>query len=108
MFSDQLPDSSNIVEILSPWFHQQGVNDLKPFVAWLETLQLRSVAAGQHLIQQGDSKQHLFYVDSGLLRLYYTTPDGKERNKSFYAEGAMRGCNTSKYGVPQLRRINPG
>jgi len=55
-------------------------------------MQLRSVAAGEHLVQQGDSNLNLFYVNSGLLRLYYTTPDGKERNKAFYAEGAMLGA----------------
>lgn len=87
-----MPDSSNIVEILTPWFTDQGVSDLEPFAAWLEAMHLRSVSAGEHLVQQGESNSHLFYVNSGLLRLYYTTPDGKERNKAFYVEGAMLGA----------------
>ena len=92
MSSDQLPESSTIVETLSPWFESHGISDLKPFHAWLSTMRPRSVRSGEHLVSQGESDNHLFYVDRGLLRLYYNTPDGKERNKAFYAEGSMLGA----------------
>jgi CRP-like cAMP-binding protein len=78
--------------MLMPWFQSHGISDLKPFEPWLNTMRLRTVGTGEHLVQQGDSDNHLYFVSEGLLRLYYTTPDGKERNKAFYAEGAMLGA----------------
>ncbi len=75
-----------------PWFESHGISDVQPFDAWLDTMRLRTVVSGEHLVQQGDVNNRLFFVDQGLLRLYYTTPEGKERNKAFYAEGAMLGA----------------
>ena len=87
-----MPESSTIVETLSPWFESHGISDLKPFDAWLNTMRPRTVRSGEQLVLQGQSDNHLFFVDRGLLRLYYNTPDGKERNKAFYAEGSMLGA----------------
>ena len=78
--------------MLTPWFESRGISDLEPFEAWLGTMRPRSIGPGEHLVQQGDSADQLYFVDRGLLRLYYVTPDGKERNKAFYAEGAMLGA----------------
>ena len=43
------------------------------------------------LIHAGDHSDVLYLLDSGLVRLFYTTADGKERNKAFYTAGDVTG-----------------
>ena len=38
---------------------------------------------GEHVFMQGEADKSLYYVQSGLLKAYYTSEDGKESVKSF-------------------------
>lgn len=38
---------------------------------------------GEHVFMQGDADESLYYIQSGLLKAYYTSEDGKESVKSF-------------------------
>lgn len=38
---------------------------------------------GEHVFIQGESDTSMYFIQSGLLKAYYTTPDGKEFVKSF-------------------------
>lgn len=78
--------------MLTPWLKARGVTDLTPFADWLATMRLREVARDAHLVRAGETSPHVFFIAEGLLRLYYTTPDGRERNKAFYGEGSMVGA----------------
>lgn len=40
-------------------------------------------AKGEYVFMQGDLDKSLYYVQSGLLKAYYTSEDGKEFIKSF-------------------------
>jgi CRP-like cAMP-binding protein len=51
----------------------------------------RSVPAGNHILHVGDKKQSIYFISSGLIRLYYLSPDGKESNKAFGTEGMLGG-----------------
>ena len=44
------------------------------------------------LISAGSLTTDIYLICEGLLRLYYTTPDGKERNKAFYGTGEITGA----------------
>ena len=56
--------------------------------------------AGEHLFRQGDTDTSVYFVQSGLLKAYYITPDGKELIKSFIAEnefiGSLIACHTNE------------
>ncbi|MUT66501.1 Crp/Fnr family transcriptional regulator [Paenibacillus sp. NEAU-GSW1] len=43
----------------------------------------RKLAKNSHFIREGDAAEWIGICISGLFRLYYTTPDGGEYNKSF-------------------------
>lgn len=45
-----------------------------------------SVSKGSHWVRAGEHTDKLGICVNGLFRLYYTTPDGKEFNKSFCAK----------------------
>ncbi len=48
--------------------------------------------AQDSLVRAGDTSNRLFLVHSGLLRLFYTSADGKERNKAFFGPGNFVGA----------------
>lgn len=45
----------------------------------------------QHIFRQGDTGGHLYYVQTGLLKAYYLSDEGKESIKSFITEGSIIG-----------------
>jgi CRP-like cAMP-binding protein len=58
---------------------------------WLSALAPLRREAGEHLVRAGEASDTLYLLGSGLVRLYYVTPDGRERNKAFYREGQVTG-----------------
>lgn len=55
------------------------------------------MAKGEHVFRQGDSDKSLYLVQSGLLKAYYTSEDGKESVKSFLMPNDIIGSITSAY-----------
>jgi CRP-like cAMP-binding protein len=51
----------------------------------------------EHIFRQGDVDQSLYFVQSGLLKAYYTSLDGKEFIKSFLLPEDTIGSMTSAY-----------
>ena len=45
--------------------------------------------AGEGLLRAGESWSSLFWVESGVLRLYYLDRQGQSANKNFFLDGAM-------------------
>jgi CRP-like cAMP-binding protein len=102
-------DLSKIRSILAPWFQQLGVVDITPFDAWLDDTSLLSLDADEMLVRAGEPSRDLYFLHNGLLRLYYSTPDGKERNKAFYGPGKALGAvsaaitgSTSPFNIQAL------
>ncbi|NRF70407.1 Crp/Fnr family transcriptional regulator [Aquincola sp. S2] len=62
----------------------------------------RQWPAGAMLLAAGEPARELWFIESGLVRLYCLAADGLERNKSFHAEGAWIGA-----GVPPLAAPSP-
>lgn len=70
-------------------------------VAW-NSLARRRLRKGQHLVQMGDTVASIWRVESGLLRMYYQSAQGVERNRSFHAEGHWLGA-----GAPPVATVSP-
>ncbi|HLA33294.1 MAG TPA: Crp/Fnr family transcriptional regulator [Rhodocyclaceae bacterium] len=51
----------------------------------------RRLAAGETLLRQGATVGHAWLIEKGVLRCYFLSEDGVERNKSFHAEGEWVG-----------------
>ena len=59
--------------------------------AWAGMTECRKFARGQILLQAGDTPRQFFLVLEGVGRQYYTTYQGRERNKAFFCEGGVLG-----------------
>lgn len=66
-----------------------------------EILQLKGITIekdkGDHVFMHSDLDKSLYFVQSGLLKAYYTTEDGKEFVKSFLLPNDIIGSLTSAY-----------
>ncbi len=79
-------------KLLEEWLTSHGVEDFGPLSAWLASATLMRLDAGQTLVRAGEVHPWVYVVTEGLVRLYYITPDGKERNKAFYGAGQLLGA----------------
>ncbi len=59
--------------------------------AWFSNMVLRTCDSEDFLVRCGEHSDTIFLLESGLVRLFYVTPDGKERNKAFYRAGQVCG-----------------
>jgi len=65
----------------------------------------RELPAGTTLLRLGETPAHLWWIRKGLVRFYFLTADGVERNKSFHAEGAWIGSGLPPRAAPSLYAI---
>lgn len=64
------------------------------------TLAQRRLTPGTTLVAQGSVTAHVWLVQRGLVRFYFLSADGVERNKSFHAEGAWIGSGMPPRAAP--------
>lgn len=76
---------------LQPWLQRWSLQALSGDEPWLASMQLHSFAADSYLVYAGDQSDTLYLLDSGLVRLFYASPEGRERNKAFFREGQVTG-----------------
>ena len=76
---------------LAPWLQRWSLEDLSQAGAWLSGMTLRQFEPEAFLVHAGDRSDTIYLLESGLVRLFYTTPDGRERNKAFYRAGQVTG-----------------
>ena len=76
---------------IGPWLERWSVEDLAHAEAWLAHMSTRTYDSDDFLVHSGERSDTLYLLESGLVRLYYTTPDGKERNKAFFRAGQVTG-----------------
>ncbi|MES2949793.1 MAG: Crp/Fnr family transcriptional regulator [Pseudomonadota bacterium] len=69
--------------------------------AW-NRLPRRQLRKGEHLLQLGQQVSSIWRVEQGLLRMYYQSGQGDERNRSFHAEGHWLGA-----GAPPVATESP-
>ncbi|MDN4504426.1 Crp/Fnr family transcriptional regulator [Alteromonadaceae bacterium BrNp21-10] len=58
---------------------------------------LVSYAKGEHVFRQGDNDEFLYFIQSGFLKAYYLSMDGKEQVKSFLSPNSVIGSLLSCY-----------
>jgi CRP-like cAMP-binding protein len=52
---------------------------------------------GQHIFKQGDTNENLYFIQSGFLKAYYLSSEGKEQVKSFISPNSVMGSLLSCY-----------
>lgn len=83
--------TKDLKDRLQPWLKRWALEDSPGAAQWLDQMGLASFNTGEHLVNAGDVGETLYLIDTGLVRLYYALPEGKERNKAFMAEGQVTG-----------------
>ena len=76
---------------LAPWLERWSLADLDPANPWLRGMRLTHFDTEAFLVRPGDRSDTLYLLQDGLVRLFYNTPDGRERNKAFYQSGQVTG-----------------
>ncbi len=85
-------NSQAIADILDHWFNVARNAERIIIERYLASASLRVLEDEEVLLHAGTRSDKLFFVHEGLLRLYYTNPDGKERNKAFFGPGNYAGA----------------
>ena len=83
--------SSDIQGRMAPWLQRWSIQDPAQTGDWLRHMATGNYAPNDFLVHAGDQGDTLYLLETGLVRLFYTTPDGKERNKAFYRAGQVTG-----------------
>jgi CRP-like cAMP-binding protein len=81
----------DITALAHRWLEQRQIHDLDRSSPWLQGMSQKSFAADDYLVRVGDRDDSMYVLLSGLVRLFYTTPDGRERNKAFFRTGQVTG-----------------
>ena len=81
----------NIQSRIAPWLARWSIVDPPQADAWFRHMSVVSYTSDDLLVRAGQHSDTLYLIESGLVRLYYITPDGKERNKAFYRAGQVTG-----------------
>lgn len=81
----------DIEDRISPWLRRWSITDRSQLDGWLANMALRTCDTDEFLVQAGAHSDTLYLLETGLVRLFYTTPDGRERNKAFYRSGDITG-----------------
>ena len=78
-------------QLVAQWLEQRQICGVASSNSWLQGIVRKSFAADEFLVRAGDLGDNMYILLSGLVRLFYTTPDGRERNKAFYRSGQVTG-----------------
>mgnify|MGYP001825198356 FL=1 len=81
----------DITALTHRWLEQRQIQDLDRSSPWLQGMSRKSFAADDYLVRAGDQDDSMYVLLSGLVRLFYTMPDGRERNKAFFRTGQVTG-----------------
>ena len=92
-----LIDDPALPSIVHTWLNARGVRDLSPFEPWLASMRLTQLVRDDFLVRAGDHSDRLYLVHRGLLRLFYVTEDGRERNKAFFDNGYITGAVSAAF-----------
>ncbi|TXH67278.1 MAG: Crp/Fnr family transcriptional regulator [Thiothrix sp.] len=72
--------SINLLQNACPLLSAETLVSLRP------QFRLKLYKRGEALLRQNEHWQQVYLIETGLIRLYFLRPDGKEFNKNFYRE----------------------
>lgn len=81
----------SIENFIQPWLAEWGIEDPGVLADWVAGMRQRTLAADEVLVSAGESSRLIYFIRSGLLRLFYLDSEGRERNKAFYGDGEVAG-----------------
>ncbi len=87
-----MTESLLIADILDHWFNVANNTDRIIIKRYLASASVRHLDEEEILVHVGQNSDKLFFVHKGTLRLYYTNPEGRERNKAFFVPGSYAGA----------------
>ncbi len=76
---------------------EQEWQHVVPFISY------RQYDRGEHLLTAGEMAEHSFVILRGIVRVYYSTRDGKEYNRCFVMEDQVTGSVSSIIGKLESR-----
>lgn len=89
------------VTMFNAWLRKSGGLPAESADATSEASVVRRFQADDVLFSAGDRPDVLYFIQSGLVRFFYLTDDGKEFNKNFVAAGSVvTSLSTFLSGVP--------
>lgn len=77
--------SIQLLQSACPFLTAETLAVLKP------SFRLKHYQRGEVLLRQNERWQQVYLIETGLIRLYFLRPDGKEFNKNFYREHQLIG-----------------
>ncbi|NND68890.1 MAG: Crp/Fnr family transcriptional regulator [Halioglobus sp.] len=103
--------SIDIRQFFSAWLQARSLSFDSAFEPWLEGMREHHFEREELLVTAGQDSTRVFFLVSGLVRLYYTTPEGKERNKAFFgpddATGAVSAAMTGQPAPFSIEALRP-
>lgn len=81
-----------IRNFFTAWLEARSLSFDPAFEPWLEGMREQRFEREQCLVSAGQASSRIFFLTAGLVRLFYTTPEGKERNKAFFGPGDVTGA----------------
>ncbi len=81
------PIDARSLDLVRAVFCRYGVGESELWKDLLRGLELREYARKRLIIRAGETPTHFFVMLSGLVRYYYSSPEGKQWNKAFFREG---------------------
>lgn len=85
----QRPEEYTLIKVLTELFDAAAISqvDLPEKLSALFTP--RTISKGETLVAEGAVWNQVYFIEKGILRLFYSSADGKEFNKAFFAEGML-------------------
>jgi CRP-like cAMP-binding protein len=93
--------TQSTVTMFNGWLRKSGGLPAQSADVALDASVVRRFQADDVLFSAGDRPDVLYFIQSGLVRFFYLTDDGKEFNKNFVAAGSVvTSLSTFLSGVP--------
>jgi CRP-like cAMP-binding protein len=93
--------TQSLLTMFNAWLRKSGGLPAQSTEAALDASVVRRFQADDVLFSAGDRPDVLYFIQSGLVRFFYLTDDGKEFNKNFVAAGSVvTSLSTFLSGVP--------
>ena len=87
MDTNKIEDRSNLKYALLQCISQPKTLPEERLQALLDVFHRQIFCKDVVLLNQGDRWNKVYFVERGIVRLFFCTPDGREFNKNFFSEG---------------------
>ena len=87
MATNKVEDCSNLKYALLQYISKSKTLPEEKLQALLDIFHRHMFEKDVVLLNQGDLWTKVYFVEKGIVRLFFNTPDGREFNKNFFAEG---------------------